>query len=312
MLLRTFALAALTAALASGQTPSSVCQADFNTPNFDPAVSMGGPNLLLAIKTQAPSTYAATRVEIFTGNGTGTNTIALWSHDAVNNRPLAPLAGGSWQMSRLRSWQGANLSAPVLLATGTEFWVVWGPINGSQASTEGTGAGAQPYRGSFDGGQTWNGPFTSRQWKFRIYCGGPPGHYEVFGAGCFGATRTRPELGWDNLPIVGASFNVVLANGLPSSFALLTIGDSNTIWSGNPLPMSLAPQGAPGCDVLASVAATLLTPINAAGGATVPLAVPNNVGLAGFVLFDQWFVLDPAANPLGVKVSNGGIGTIGT
>lgn len=290
---------------------SSICQADFDNPTYDPAVSMGGPNLLLAIKTQATGTYAATRVEMFTGNGSGLNSVALWSHDPVNNRPLAPIASGSWNMTTIRGWQGANLTPPVFMTTGTDFWVVWGCINGSQASTAGNGAGAQPYRGSFDGGASWNGPFTSRQWKFRIWCDGPPGQHEVFGTSCSGATRIRPILGWSGIPNLGSTLTVLLDRAPANSFAILALGDSNTNYQGNPLPFPLDPLGAPACSVQAAPSSTFFVPVDGVGQASMPINLPRNPLLAGLRFYEQWLVLDAGANALGLLATNGGAGVVG-
>jgi len=303
--------AALLGAVSLTAQASRVCQADFDNPTYDSAVSMGGPNLLLAIKTQATSTYAATRVEMFTGNGSGVNSVSLWSHDPVNNRPLAQLAIGSWNMMTIRGWQGANLTPPVFLTTGTDFWVVWGCINGSQASTAGNGAGAQPYRGSFDGGASWNGPFTSRQWKYRIWCDGPPGQHEVFGTSCSGATRIRPVLGWSGVPNLGSTFTLLLDRAPANSFAILAVGDSNTNYLGNPLPFSLAGLGAPGCSVQAAPVSTTFVPTDGVGQASVTLNMPNLALLFGLQFYDQWLVLDAGANALGLLATNGGAGIVG-
>jgi hypothetical protein len=311
--MRHFATAFLSlCALAAAQpTPSSICQADFNNNVYAPLTSMGGPNLLLGIRTLAPAAYVATRIEVFTGNASGQNSIAIWADDAANNQPLAPVGQGTWMMARTRGWQGANLAQPVTLAAGQTFWVVWGAINGSQASIQAlSGPGAQVYRGSFDGGATWNGPWQQDQWKFRIYCGSP-GHYEVFGAGCAGTTRSTPVLGFDGIPNLGGSMGILLENAVPNDFALLIVGDSTTNSNGTPLPFDLGPLGAPGCLIQASLGATMFTPTDPAGGAVSTLSFPPNVSLFGFQFYDQWFVHDGAANALGFKVSNGGAGTIG-
>jgi hypothetical protein len=282
---------------------------NFDGPLFADAVSMGGPNLLVAFKTTMPATVVATRVEIFTGEGSGSNTIAIWSHDPVNNQPLASLGTGTWTMGNTNTWQGAPLPAPVVLTTGQEVWLVWGPVNGSQASVQGTGAGAQPQRGSFDGGLTWNGPFQSNQWKFRIWSG-PAGHYEIYGAGCQGTAGT-PRGGWSGMPMAGGSFDVTLERAPANTVAALILGDSNTVWNGTPLPLSLASLGAPNCSLLASLVVSLTTTVDSAGRAVMPIPLPANPALAGLQFFDQWFVLDLAANPFGFTFSNGGVATVG-
>ncbi|MFY9345175.1 MAG: hypothetical protein WAT39_21980 [Planctomycetota bacterium] len=289
---------------------AQIAHANFDTFVFSNGTSMGGPNLLVAIKTTIPTAFVATRVEVFTGERTGTNTIALWSHDAALNQPQAPLGSGSWQMGFTNSWQGALLTAPLPLAANQVVWVVWAPQNGSQASIQAIGgAGAQQQRGSFDGGLTWNGPFQSNQWKFRIWSG-PAGHYEVFGAGCAGTAGT-PRLAWFGLPMAGTSFNVHLDRAVGSTVAGLIIGDSNTLYSGLPLPLSLASLGAPACSLLSSVTATFASGVDVTGEANLTLTIPANPTLAGFLFYNQWFCLDLAANPFGFTFSNGGAAVVG-
>ena len=291
-----------------------VAQAQIEHANFDTFTylnntSMGGPNLLLAIKTTIPTSFVATRVEVWTGEGVGANTLALWSHDVAGNRPLAPLASGSWSMGVTNSWQGAPLTTPLALSTGQDVWVVWGCVNGAQSSIQGTGAGAQQYRGSFDGGQTWNGPFQSNQWKFRIWSGVAP-HVTAFGAGCQGGAGT-PRASWFGSPLAGTSFDVLLDRALPSTVAALVLGDSNTVYGTLPLPLSLATLGAPSCSLLTSVVATLGSGVDVTGQAVLPLAIPANPALAGFPFFAQWFCLDVAANAFGLTFSNGIEATVG-
>lgn len=295
---------------ASLTAQTQIVHANFDNFVFDDNVSMGGPNLLVAIRTQIPTTAVATRIEVWTGEQSGTNSLALWSHDAVNNRPGAPLGSGTWSMGRVNGWQGAMLSPPILVTSGQDVWVVWGPINGAQSSVAGTGAGAQPYRGSFDGGQTWNGPFQSLQWKFRIWTGSP-GHYELYGAGCAG-TRGAPQLAWFGTPMVGSSLQVHLNRAVPGTFAFLVFGDSATIANGTPLPYSLGGLGAPNCNVVAAPVGNVLSPTDpATGQAIFTMNLPNMAAAIGYQVFHQWFCLDAAANALGLTVSNGGAATIG-
>ncbi len=171
------ALAALLSSTASAQT---ICHAENDGPNFMDNVSMGGPGLLLGVQFTSPISFDVTRMEIFTGEGSGANTLSIWSHDSGNNQPGAQLGGqGSWAMSAANDWQGADLTTPTSLTAGTVYWMVWGCINGSQCSVDlpQTFLG-QPYMGSFNGGGSWSGPFqfADRHWKFRLYgnCGGGP------------------------------------------------------------------------------------------------------------------------------------------
>jgi hypothetical protein len=75
-------------------------------------------------------------------------------------------------------WQYAYLSMPVSLDCNGTYWMVWGYVDGSQASLDLPEASpGQVFRVSTDGGQSWNGPWQSndRQWKLRIVgdCGEP-------------------------------------------------------------------------------------------------------------------------------------------
>jgi hypothetical protein len=161
-------LLVLGAASANAQAP---CHAEYDGNAFSDNVSMGGPNLIVGIQFVAPSAFTATAIEVFTGEASGQNSVQIWSHDAGLNQPLALLSSGSWSMVNANSWQGAPLAAPVTLTSGATYWLGWAPINGSQSSLDTAPPGlGQPYRGSFDGGQSWSGPFqNNNHWKFRIY-----------------------------------------------------------------------------------------------------------------------------------------------
>jgi len=164
----------LASSTASAQLP---CHAEYDDNVFADNVSMGGPGLTVAIQFVAPTSFSATSIEVFTGEGSGTNAVQLWSHDAGLNQPLATLSSGSWSMSAVNGWQGASLAAPVALSAGTTYWLGWAPVNGAQASVDTSIPGnGQSYRGSFNGGASWTGPFqTSNHWKFKIFgaCNAP-------------------------------------------------------------------------------------------------------------------------------------------
>lgn len=303
--------AAAVLAISSLTAQSSICHAVSNNTVFENGASMGGPNLWLAMRTQSPVALSATRVEIWTGERTGTNTIGLWTHDAVNNRPAVNLGSAAWSMSAINAWQGATLPTPVAIPANTDFWIVWAPVNSAQSSIQQNTGGATVYRGSFDGGQSWNGPFTGPIWKFRIHCGGSPGHYEVFGTGCAGATRRTPVLGFFGVPTIGQNMVLMLRNGLGGGNAFVSVGISDTLMNGVPLPIDLGPAGAPGCRVLASMEMVVGVPIDPTGESNLTLPIPAQPALVGASFFDQWFVLDPGANALQLVLSNGGKGIIG-
>ena len=77
------------------------------------------------------------------------------------------------------------------------------------------------------------------------------------------------------------------------------------------LPLSLAALGAPDCELLVSVDLTAVTMTDASGAALVPVAVPNDPALLDAEFFEQFAVLDAAANGFGFVFSNGGAGVVG-
>jgi hypothetical protein len=164
----------LSAASGNAQVP---CHAEFDGGAFSDNVSMGGPNLTVAIQFVAPTSFNATAIEVFTGEASGQNSVQIWSHDAVQNEPASALSSGSWSMSPTNGWQGASLASPVPLVAGTTYWLGWSPINNAQASVDITLPGnGQVYRPTFDGGLSWLGPFQdNHHWKFRIHgsCNAP-------------------------------------------------------------------------------------------------------------------------------------------
>jgi len=68
-------------------------------------------------------------------------------------------------------------------------------------------------------------------------------------------------------------------------------------------------HGAPGCFILSSVG-TVTFLIHSGGTANYSVALPNNPTLTGVTFMNQAFLLDPAANSLGVITSNAGIATV--
>ena len=114
-----------------------------------------------------------------------------------------------------------------------------------------------------------------------------------------------PVLESDALPLLGTTYNLSLADGVPSSVAILVSGLSSTGSAGVPLP------GAPGCDLYATPTALNLVTISATGTASSPISIPNSAIFTGLTAYHQWAVLDLGANQLGIVTSNAGVATVG-
>lgn len=271
------------------------CHAENDTPNFNDAVSMGGPNLLLAIRFTAPANLAVQAMEVFTGEGSGTNTIGIWSHNASANRPLASLSTGSWNMSATNSWQGASLPATVNLTGGTTYWVVWGCVNGSQAAVDvPTTTVGQVYRGSFDGGANWSGPFQSNDshWKFRLICDQCSGFFLPYGSGCQGMNGV-PVLAGAGCPSPGDTISIGISNGLANANGLMLLG----LGTG-----SAAVSPACTIDNTPIFPATIPLALSAAGTLTFVSVLPLSTPTPGDLYLQAIFA--DAANPYGISATN--------
>ena len=127
---------------------------------------------------------------------------------------------------------------------------------------------------------------------------------EAYGTGCLG-TAGLPQLAakaWQR-PRLAETFTVEGA-GMPPGIALAILGFRDDQWAGQPLPLSLASVGMPGC-------AALLEPFDVLGAlpvggrATWNLFVPNDPALLGIDFYLQGLVLDAPANVFGATVTNG-------
>jgi hypothetical protein len=142
-----------------------ICISANDGPLYRDSVSTGVVGLV-AMRFTLSGSVRIRRCEVFTGEVSGTSTIGVWTHDYTRNRPLANLGSGSWSMSTANGWQGADLSA--VLGAGPDYWVVWGPVPGSQATVQASGDSVT-YQISYDGGGSWTGSSTDHL-KFRCYC----------------------------------------------------------------------------------------------------------------------------------------------
>ena len=280
---------------------------------YDSRVSTGGPNLSIGFKIRLPTTTPAQRLEVFTGKQSGNASVAIWSHDSSGNKPLTQLNIGSYQQDKTVTWQGANLPTPQILLANTDYWFVWTMPSSSQSpikQTNPTKSGIE-YRGSFDGGKTWNGPFTSYDWKLRIWCcQKAQGSFTYFGSAC-GPKGQMPTLSNTGIPTVGKSYVVTAQGASPTMPAILTLGASKTQWGPFTLPFDLTSVGASGCSILCSVDVTGAGQTDGKGSVNFNIPVPNQPTLTGVQFHHQIWVFDATVNKLGIAFSQGGTVTLG-
>lgn len=133
----------------------------------------------------------------------------------------------------------------------------------------------------------------------------------LIGAGCQGSNGLIPQHTATGTPEIANSVTYRLTNAPNFAVCASMFGFDNVSWNGAPLPVDLAPVGAPGCkiridSVITDAAFTSLT-----GTSQVTLPFANDPALIGRQLFTQYLVLDAAANALGITFSNAMRTTIG-
>lgn len=113
----------------------------------------------------------------------------------------------------------------------------------------------------------------------------------TYGAGCAGVLGVPTLAATSDCPVSGTSVTFTVANGLPSSVAVLGFG------------VGQASFPVLGCTLLlGSLIVTATVPFDGAGVGTFPLPLPP--GSAGFQLTTQAFALDPTG-PQGFTATNG-------
>lgn len=283
---------------------SQPCFKMFDDAVFDDRSSTSG-GLILAIQIQVTQPVAAQRLEIWTGESSGTTVLSLWSHNSTTNTPAALLSSGSFAQSTTKAWQGANLARSTLLLPTQKYWFAMRLDRSSQISARGRAANnsGQPYRASRDNGQSWGNEFRQWEWKLRIFCCTKTSPvFATFGNSC-GPRGVAPLLTGTGLPVLGQSYTVNVRSTSTGSPVLLTLGASKTVFGAFMLPLDLTGAGAPGCQLLCSVDANTVSTIGA-GSASFPVMIPQNNALLGVRFFHQAWLVNSVANTLGIAFSN--------
>lgn len=136
-----------------------------------------------------------------------------------------------------------------------------------------------------------------------------PAQYTLFGQGCAGHFGV-PALGVSSgMPILGTTMQLACTSLPPDHFTTMWLGFSNTSWIGGSLPFDLGTLGMTYCTLF--VSNDYVAPqLNWGGTACFNLAIPNAPMLLGVRFYNQVGTID-RVNPLGMIVSNAGMGVIG-
>jgi hypothetical protein len=123
-----------------------------------------------------------------------------------------------------------------------------------------------------------------------------------YGVGCVGSNALAPLHTLTGSAQLGQTFQMNVANGLPSGVSFLLLG----FYNGVPFPIDLGSLGMPGCREYFSPVTTQFIALDPVGGGSSSLFVPNVGAFIGTLLFSQYACLDPLANTTGVTTSNYG------
>ena len=220
--------------------------------------------------------------------------IELYTQDAAG-KPAQRVRTGTISVGATRGWYQGGFSSPYKMQSGQKFYIAFvtpaQPIDASIVTGTST-----PYFHNDGPGNSWNGPFTSYAWAYKIRCE---------------TTGSVPALSAAGTPEIGSSFDLNLTAALPNAAAALIFGISNTTWNNLRLPLDLGVIRAPGCKVLASGQVAIKLTANAQGRATSRIQIPTISGLVGAQFYNQFHVFDAGANTLGLASSNAGVGKVG-
>ena len=261
-----------------------------------------GTAIQYAIQATAPATGASiVALELLIRSRSGTvNNATFDIHLATTAGAPAATAARTVTATVTTSpqWYRFALSTPLNIPAGQKFFILY---RDSRVTYPFCASGANrtlvPYFFRRTPTSTWTSVSRGSYWAVRVLC--PASNDAV------------PQLDNVGLPILGRPFSVDLSAAKAASPAVLLLGASKSMWGTAALPFDLTPLGAAGCLVLASGEATISKTVDAMGKASTMLTVPNDASLVGKSVFNQYVVLDSAANSLGVAVTRAGEASIG-
>ena len=255
-------------------------------------------------------------VVLFGGGVNGQPLADTWTWDGSNWAQLQPTTSPPAQSGPACTWDSDRgrvvlLNVRSAYPSAMDAWTFDG-VNWTRLVTAIAPAARSSATAAYDprrhelllfGGDTGyqpHGAFVNDTWTLAV-----AGREDTFGAGCPGSLGTPTlQASTGATPEPGGVVAIDVVN-LPMSLAMLAGGFSRTAVGSQPLPMSLASFGMPGCNLLVSPDTTVLL-VGCANAARWSMPVPYTPGLLGIELYLQAFARDPAANAAGITASNGG------
>lgn len=207
---------------------------------------------------------------------------------------------GTIEVTGTPGWFSVAVSPPVMVQPGEAFWVqmdAYSKIAPPQNTAGGTAAPATIYyRRPTLNAYAWTASVSVTRPILRVTAAS--------------AASAVASLIHTTLPVSGQTLSLTIQNGPALATALVSLGFSDTLWLGLPLPLDLAIVGVPNCTVFASLDHFFAVQLDGTGTGTWSLPIPNGANLHGLRFFNQALILG-APNPLSAHLTNAGRGTIG-
>lgn len=256
----------------------------------------------VAIQIDAPRPMAIVGFDLYTYTGTSRRTVKAWIYGATSaGQPQAqPLSTTTITVDAALGWYRASFATPLTVASKQRFFVSWEVPGGRAPFNYPSVMSGNPYPAwARTGTQSWYSStvLTRFPWAFRVHC--------------TGQGQVAPSQKLQGLPKLGSIFGVSLSGAPALAPYLVVSGASKTQWGSLSLPLDLAPLGAKGCQLLASIDFASAGLADASGQGLFSFLIPQDTRLLGIGWHQQAIVFDPKANPLGLTFSDGGSVLIG-
>ncbi|MFK7741397.1 MAG: S8 family serine peptidase [Planctomycetota bacterium] len=241
-------------------------------------------------RIQGAGPFEIESIEFYTSSTGGNVTVPLRIYAGVTPGQT-PIATGTMTVGPNLGWHAATFSPPLVLTgtLGVGIDTSAGNVYYSEV------AAGQQFLGHERAGPGAPWSIIVPRPRYRISCA---------------LDRQVAELSNSGLPVLGTSYGLDLSEALPSTFAVLVSGLSDSVFAGGTLPTTL--PGTVDCDLFVSPDSLTAIATSAAGTASGSFAVPNTSSLTGLEIFHQWVVLDDQANGIGLVTSNAGRATVGS
>lgn len=234
---------------------------------------------------------SAVGFEVFTRSRTGAST-SVTARLYGPGPSTAPLSTTTFTVGTADGFYGGTFPAPVGLSAGTYYVGIDHTTATSVLANLQSGTFARGYYRTTAASGNWTQSGVIDYPSATLLCAGV-------------AAQVPPTFQVDGTPAIGGTLVGTVTDTAPNALATVAIGFSDTSIGGAPLPIALDVIGATGCSLLTSIDAT--QPAQADGQGTISgisLQVPADPALVGTEFFEQVFVLDAAANALGVVTTS--------